>query len=813
MPHAKALILLFAITVFSISIFSQTPEKRVDQNARFSIPELESLRKKETSKFTANNYDYLLARLYEKQGDFAKSAANFQAVAKRNSVLKEYALWHLSQLMRNLGNLMMERLYLTELSAISEKSLLREAVKKRLAYSNYESGSFDETIRSFRERSIYNFQNSNQENGIAREDLVLLGNSYLNSGQNEKAREIFTKLAEESPKADQPDDFALAGVKGLDRLDVGDENFGNSVAKLSIGEHIKRGEIYQFNRNFELARLHFLAVVNTYPESDQVPISMYQIGRGFDQERDRQNALLWFERLQSDFPTDKLAASALYQSASAYANLDETQESISRYQKYVDQNPTAGNLDRAYLNIIDAYRDAGDDKQALDWAAKAQTKFIGKPGEALARFSQTRIHLSQEKWQAALNDLNALDQMQDPGGSNTAGAPNSAEIAFLRGFTLEKLGRFEEAIDVYLSIPGGKSDYYGFRATDKLQTLAALEKTAVIVKQKFSRLSAIADQTITSSNADEVRIAAQSALRISPDEETKTKLLERIKTAHSLIEDYKDIPSRTFLELGRKEPLKAAVRVLDEDRHKIIADDLLFLRLYDEAAPELEIAMRKDLTNDTGSLSDFPPDTAFTLAVLYKRGDIANRATGYVESLWRKIPKDYPVELIPRDQLELLYPTPYKMSLNKYGKEEKIDPRFILAIMRQESRFRADVKSVAAARGLMQFISNTSNKMAKEMKIANFVQDDLYDPPTAIRFGSHYLANIFKDFPEQPAAVAASYNGGEDRMMRWFKRSKSEDPDQYVPEIFFAQTKDYAYKVISNYRVYKMLYDQDLERK
>ncbi len=813
MPHAKALILLFIITVFSISIFSQTPKDLIDQDSQFSIPELESLRKKDPSKFTINNYDYLLARLYEKQGDFAKSAANFQAVAKRNSIVKEYALWHLSQLMRNSGNLVMERLYLTELSGISEKSLLREAVMKRLAYSNYESGSFDETIRSFAKRSISSAPGSSSETEIGREELVLLGNSYLNSGQKEKAREIFIKLEDESPKSDQPDDFALAGVKGLDRLDVGDENFGRSVAKLPVEEHIKRADIYQFNRNFVLARLHFEAVVKGFPESGQVAISMYQIGRGYDQEREHQNAIVWFERLQSDYPTDKLAASALYQSASAYANLDKTQDSVSRYQKYIDENPTAGNLDRAYLNIIDAYRDAGDDKQALDWAAKAQTKFIGKTGEALARFSQTRIHLSQQKWQAALNDLNALDQMKDLGGSNTAGAPNKVEITFLRGFAMEKLGRFEEAIDVYLTVPGGKSEYYGFRAKDKLETLAALEKTAGIVKQKFSRLSAIADQTITSSNADEVRIAAQSALRISPNEETKTKLLERIKTANSLLDDYKAIPSRTYIELGRKTPLNSAPKLNEEDRHKNIADDLLFLRLYDEAAPELEIAMRKDLANDTGSLSDFPPDTAFTLAVLYKRGDIANRATGYVESLWRKIPKDYPLDLIPRDQLELLYPAPYKSSLNKYGKEYKVDPRFILSIMRQESRFRADVKSAAAARGLMQFISNTSNKMAEEMKIANFVQDDLYDPPTAIRFGSHYLANIFKDFPEKHEAVAASYNGGEDRMMRWFKRSRSEDRDQYVPEIFFAQTKDYAYKVISNYRVYRMLYDENLDKR
>ncbi|MEZ5345159.1 MAG: transglycosylase SLT domain-containing protein [Pyrinomonadaceae bacterium] len=813
MPHRRAIIPILLLLVFPVFLYSQSSEKTTDQLTQYSIPGLEALRKSSPSEFTVNNYDYLLARLYEEQGDFAKSAANFQEVSKRGSVLKEYALWHLSRLMRNSGNLMMERLYLAELSAISGESLLRDAVQKRLAYSNYESGNYDETIKALTTNSTFGPEASEKAGEISREDQVILGNSYLNSGNKEKAREIFTALADESPKPDQPDDYALAGVKGLDRLEVGDDNFGTAVSKLSAEDHIKRADIYQFNRNFGLARLHYEAVVSNYPGTDPVAGAMYQIGRGYDQERDHQNAVLWFERIQTEFPSDKLAASALYQTASAYANLDKTQESVSRYERYINENPDAGNLDRAYLNIIDAYRDAGDDKRALDWAVRAQTKFIGKTGEALARFSQMRIHLSQEKWQLALNDLNALGQMSNIGGSNTAGSPNKTEISFLRGFMLEKLGRFEEAIDAYLLIPGGKSEYYGFRAANKLQTLAALENTAPIVKQKFSRLSAIAGQTVTSSNAGEIRTAAQSALRIAPDEETRSKLLERIKTASAILEEYKNIPTRTFTNTGRSLPLKTSPVLNENNRHKLIADDLLFLGLYDEAAPELEIALRKELSIDTGSLTDFPPDTAFSLAVLYKRGDIANRAAGYVEALWRKIPGDYPLELIPTDQLELLYPAPYKTSLIKYGREKKVDPRFILSIMRQESRFRADVKSTAAARGLMQFISNTSNKMAEEMGIEGFVQDDLYDPPTAIRFGAHYLSNIFKDFPEKPAAVAASYNGGEDRMMRWFKRSRSDDPDRYVSEIFFAQTKDYAYKVMSNYQVYKTLYDENLERK
>ena len=106
------------------------------------------------------------------------------------------------------------------------------------------------------------------------------------------------------------------------------------------------------------------------------------------------------------------------------------------------------------------------------------------------------------------------------------------------------------------------------------------------------------------------------------------------------------------------------------------------------------------------------------------------------------VPADYQIELIPRDQFELLYPAPYTDSLVQYSAPRNVDPRFMLSIMRQESRYRPDVKSYAAARGLMQFISTTANQIAKELGRENFKQDELYNPPTAILFGSQYFVEF-----------------------------------------------------------------------
>jgi soluble lytic murein transglycosylase len=225
--------------------------------------------------------------------------------------------------------------------------------------------------------------------------------------------------------------------------------------------------------------------------------------------------------------------------------------------------------------------------------------------------------------------------------------------------------------------------------------------------------------------------------------------------------------------------------------------------LYDEAAPEME----SKISTATPS-----PDLNYTIADYYTRGDLADRGVAFAESLW-KLPADYQIELIPANALELLYPAPYGDLLLRYSPPRNVDPRFLLSIMRQESRFRTDARSPAAARGLMQFISTSANRVAAELGRENFRQEDLYDPSTAILFGSHYTGNLFKQFPNEDEAVVASYNGGDDNMRRWLSRTKSDQPDRYVSEIMYAQTKDYVERVMCNYRMYAALYDEGLKRK
>lgn len=156
------------------------------------------------------------------------------------------------------------------------------------------------------------------------------------------------------------------------------------------------------------------------------------------------------------------------------------------------------------------------------------------------------------------------------------------------------------------------------------------------------------------------------------------------------------------------------------------------------------------------------------------------------------------------------YPVPYRETILRAVRSRRVDPRLMLSIMRQESNFNPRARSNAAARGLMQFVADVAAKYAPRVKLERLREDDLYRPEVSILLASEYLDELTGMFPNLPEAVAASYNGGEDNVARWVKRAGHVDAGVFTSEIGFSESKDYAAKVMANYRAYRQLYTEDL---
>ncbi|HET7113662.1 MAG TPA: transglycosylase SLT domain-containing protein [Pyrinomonadaceae bacterium] len=159
------------------------------------------------------------------------------------------------------------------------------------------------------------------------------------------------------------------------------------------------------------------------------------------------------------------------------------------------------------------------------------------------------------------------------------------------------------------------------------------------------------------------------------------------------------------------------------------------------------------------------------------------------------------------------YPAPYRQAILSAAKARKLDPRFILALIKQESVFRPMAKSPAGARGLLQLTMDAAVKYGPKAGFRSVNENQLYQPETSITLGAEYLEHLVDMFPKMLEPIAASYNGGEDNVARWLKRSKQNDPGVFTAEVGFDETKGYVQKVMSNYRVYRELYTSDLIRR
>jgi soluble lytic murein transglycosylase len=798
------LAVLSAQTILAQSLQAQALQDRAEKirvalasgNTQAARDELISLRTADAPAFASNNYDYLLARLFEKSADRAGSISEFQSVVARRSLLTQYALWRLAQIARSTGDLVQERERLRQLINTVPTSLLRDAATVRLAESFSESRDYTAVVATLRPLVDAKTLDAKKA-ALTRRALALSGQAYLRAGKGPEARALFTRLVTQIPDNSRPDDFALAAVRGLDALDKSE-----TTTPVSEAEHLQRAAVYQFNRDFEGAAFHYLAVAANQ-QSNNAPEALYQLGRGFYQRERFDDALKYLRKVIDEYSASTSARDALALVAAAYSRQKRTDEAVTAYKQFIDRFPSASNPERPYLNIIDVLRDAGRDEEALSWIKQSRARFPDQIAGTLALFSLAKIHLAQFSWSAALADLEELRQAQDLGGARIAGGTTAAEVAFLRAFALAQLGRTQEAIDAYLSIAEGRNEYYGYRANEGLRALSQDPKSHSLVESRAQTLTTEAKQPLESGGNEAARRAAQTALRLTTDSAARSQLLDVLRRTYAASPAYK-FPSFQLLRLGRQQVINGPAPTIDESApsHQALADELFFLGLDDEAVPELAAARIGIAGN---------PDSDYTTAVHSLRGDIPYPAVRFAEQVWKSIPSDYLVELAPRQMAEMLYPAPYRSSLLRYVRSKQLDPRLLLAIARQETRFQADAKSVAAARGLMQFISATASDTARQLGRQEFQQDELYNADTAIEFGAHYLSTLFQQFPNQPQAVAAAYNGGADNVTRWVGRSHTQDPDRYVPEIGFAQSKDYVYRVLSNFWVYQKLYTETLQ--
>jgi soluble lytic murein transglycosylase len=403
---------------------------------------------------------------------------------------------------------------------------------------------------------------------------------------------------------------------------------------LTAAEHLSRAETYSANRLFPEAREHWQKVFDNYPDDAGLPKALFGTARSYMWERKYSEAVEWFDKLTRDHLNTKDGREGLAFKGASYVRMGENLKAAKTYEQYVTMFPAGERIESAHLNIIDAYREAGEYDEANKWVDRSISEFSGKPAEVNALHARLRLEIHRGNWASAIA---AADKLLTK--SFRGSMASSDEVRYLRALALEGSGKMSEAAAAFAAL--NDATYYGGLADDKQS--GGVEKTASVKNARAAE-----------------------------------------------------------------------------------------------------------------------------------------------------------------------YPVVYKTELLKEARKHNVDPRFLLAIMKQESSFKANAKSPAGARGLLQLVYDTAVKYNKAAGFPTLAPDDLYRPAVNIGVGTAYVGALKKEFGGLYEAIAASYNGGEDNAARWLNRTKPKDPGVFAAEVGFAETKNYVFKVMNNYRAYRALYTRDL---
>jgi soluble lytic murein transglycosylase len=144
--------------------------------------------------------------------------------------------------------------------------------------------------------------------------------------------------------------------------------------------------------------------------------------------------------------------------------------------------------------------------------------------------------------------------------------------------------------------------------------------------------------------------------------------------------------------------------------------------------------------------------------------------------------------------------------LKGYAALTGLDEAWVLGLIRQESRFMAEVRSGAGAVGLMQLMPATAQWVAGKLGLRNWRGGGggMADVDTNLQFGTYYLKTV-QDYLDGSAVLAtAAYNAGPGRARQW-RPDRPMDAAVWAETIPFNETRHYVKLVMSNASYYASL--------
>ena len=213
-----------------------------------------------------------------------------------------------------------------------------------------------------------------------------------------------------------------------------------------------------------------------------------------------------------------------------------------------------------------------------------------------------------------------------------------------------------------------------------------------------------------------------------------------------------------------------------------------------------EIELRYAAQNE-----DQPHVMGLELATMAARRSAQDLAIRYL----KRYAPDYlymRIDSAPAEFWKLAFPIPYREELERFARQNNLDPFLVAALARQESEFNPKAVSVSSARGLTQIMPSTGRELSRRLRIRPYSTARLFQPQVNLQMGTYYLRSVVDSVDGRWEAALAAYNAGLSRAKDWSTWGEFREPAEFVETVPFTQTREYIQIVLRNADIYRQLY-------
>lgn len=595
--------------------------------------------------------------------------------------------------------------------------------------------------------------------------LGLRAQAYTLNQQEDQAKQTWKQLLTQFPK----DPAAGDAYSALSKTDSSYQ--GQAIANLPAHprtvdlavERLKQTPqdrdmlmlVAQYGHHLKAYRTYLDALVNL--GAQLTPQEWQKVGFGYWEKQQYKEAGLAYSRAPG---TSRNA----YRAARGLQLGDENQAARSAYQRMIAAFPQAPETPKALIRLADLTDDSAQAIAHLDQAIQLATQ-LKRPedsGDAIARKARRLKAISPTQQASAEAQL-----LKD--WSQTAAA---AELRWRRAWAAAKTQQFETARQWAQQISQSNPDspqapkalFWSGKWAERLRNPAARQKD-------FNQLWQRHPESYYA-----WRVASLSGQPVGDFQSLRSQV------------PILKVPTQRL-------PLRAGSAALQE------------LYLLGEGRAAWEQWQVEFQTRETPSIPEQLTDGLVRLEVgeyldgLFMLDNLRDRVLTEPENASQR---DAILALSKNPlYLQALYPIPYWEEIQRWSQVQSLNPVLVLGLMRQESRFTRDIKSVVGATGLMQLMPETAQEVAGALKLKTY---DLENPSDNIRLGTWYLNSTHETFQGNSLLAIASYNAGPGSVAGWLKTLDTADTDIFIETIPFDETQNYVKIVLENYWNYLRIY-------